>query len=237
AVRTKGADLLAPALALVGLGLASWWKGRPGAQAMLLPAVFVLFAMPLPAPLQNEVIYRLQVATADLTGVLLTLLRVPHTVAGDQILRTQQTFSVIEACSGLRSIETLSIVAVLMADLFRRSARHALLLLLAAPPVALFLNGWRAVALILNPHSEIVAVHNLQGIAILLGGLMLLFLFDGLLERLLPHRAPAAPPAPAAPAHGSDPARSALLPLGVLAALALAALALPRIAVTPPDSM
>ena len=34
-----------------------------------------------------------------LTGALLALLRVPHHVSGEQILRTEQTFSVIEACS------------------------------------------------------------------------------------------------------------------------------------------
>src|SRR5262245_51876829 len=224
ATATGAADLLAPALALFGLGAAAWWKGRPALRLLRLPAAFLLFAMPLPAPLQNEIVTWLQVVTADLTGVLLTLLHVPHTVSGDQILRQAQTFSVIEACSGLRSIETLTLVAVLMADLFGRSTRHALLLVLAAPPVALFLNGWRAVALILNPHSEIVAVHNLQGIAILLGGLVLLFLFDGLLERLLP-RPPAAAPAPAAAAHGAP---SPLLPLGRLAALALRAPPRPR---------
>jgi len=238
ATLTGAADLLAPALALFGLGAAAWWKGRPALRLLRLPAVFLLFAMPLPAPLQNEIVYRLQVATADLTGVLLTLLRVPHTVSGDQILRTHQTFSVIEACSGLRSIETLTLVAVLMGDLFRRSTRHALLLALAAPPVALFLNGWRAVALILNPHSEIVAVHNVQGIAILLGGLVLLFGLDGLLERLLPRRraAPPAADAPEGPAR-RPAARGPALPLALLALLAIGALAFPRLPVVPPDSM
>ena len=231
---TGASDLLAPSLALVGLGAAAWWRGRPAVRRLLLPAAFLLFAMPLPAPLLNEVVFRLQIATADFSGVLLSLLRVPHSVAGDQILRPQQTFSVIETCSGLRSIETLTMVAVLMADLFRRSGRHLAVLVLAAPPIALFLNGWRAVALILNPHSEIVAVHNLQGIAILLGGLVLLFLLDGLLERLLRRR----PGTPAAlPARAEAEARWPAAPLAVLAALSLAALALPRFEVPPPEPM
>lgn len=244
ATLTSAPDLLVPSLGLVAFGVAALWKGRAAVRAVLVPVLFLLFAMPLPAPLLGEVIYRLQIATADLTGALLSLLRIPHHVAGEQILRTDQTFSVIETCSGLRSIETLTMVAILMADLFGRVRFHALLLVAAAPPVAFFLNGWRAVTLILNPHSEIVAVHNLQGVAILLGGLLLLYLFDGALEKLAPglgagadgsvRRAPAGP----AQAQRGDPgARARAGVVVVLGALAVASWALPRFDEAPPEGL
>jgi EpsI family protein len=241
ATLTGSPDLLVPSLALVGLATAALWKGPAAARAVLLPAAFLVFAMPLPAPLANEIVFRLQIATTELTGVLLTLLRVPHHVAGEQILRTHQTFSVIESCSGLRSIETLAMVAVLMADLFRRSTLHAWLLFLAAPPIAFFLNGWRAVALILNPHSQLVAVHNLQGIAILLGGLVVLFALDGVLERAERGRRTGAPPAspPPPPAESTvraDPRLPAAVSLA-LVALALASIALPRFESPPPEPL
>jgi exosortase/archaeosortase family protein len=70
-----------------------------------------------------------------------------------------------------------------MMDLFRRRGWHAWVIVLTAFPMAFFLNGIRAVLLILNPHSQISAIHNLQGVAILLAGMVLLFLLDGLLER------------------------------------------------------
>jgi exosortase len=227
-------DLLVPSLALVGLGAAALWKGAAGVRVVLVPAGFLVFAMPLPAPLANDIVFRLQIATAELTGVLLGVLRVPHHVAGEQILRTHQTFSVIESCSGLRSMETLAMVAVLMGDLFRRPPLHAWLLLLAAPPVAFFLNGWRAVALILNPHSQLAAVHNLQGIAILLGGLVVLFALDGLLERVArrPRGAVAAPPPPPPSARAGSPPGAGPRLLGAVPALllllALGSSALPR---------
>ena len=235
-------DLLVPSLGLVGFGAAALWKGRAAVRAVLLPVLFLLFAMPLPAPLLNEVIFRLQIATADLTGVLLSLLQIPHHVAGEQILRTSQTFSVIETCSGLRSIETLAMVAILMADLFGRTRFHAILLVAAAPPLAFFLNGWRAVALILNPHSELVAVHNLQGVVILLGGLVLLFLLDGVLDNLAPGLG--AQRAPVARREGGTPAdlrtgalRGLAGAVAMLAVLALGSLALPRFDTSPPDGL
>jgi EpsI family protein len=184
ATLSNAPDLLAPSLGLVVCGVAALWKGRNAARVVLLPALFLLFAMPLPAPLVGEVVFRLQLWTADLAGVLLGMLGIPHHVAGDQILGTHQTYAVIETCSGLRSIETLTMVAILMADLFGRRGAHALLLVVAAPPLAFFLNGWRAVALILNPYSELATVHNAQGIAMLLGGLVLLSLLDGLAEKV-----------------------------------------------------
>jgi exosortase len=231
ATRAAASDLLVPSLMLAALAAAWLWKGAPAVRAVLLPVGMLLFAMPLPAPLLNELIYRLQLWTAQLAGFALELANVPHVVMGEEIQRAQQTFSVIETCSGLRSMETLSQVAILMMDLFRRRGVHAVLVVLAAPPVAFALNGLRALLLILSPHSEIAAIHNLQGIAILLAGLVVLFLVDGLLERAdrgraAPEAAPATSPAPARHTPASTRTRSAAA-LGWLAAAAAVSLWLP----------
>jgi EpsI family protein len=167
------------------LGLAVLHWGPRAIRVLAIPAAFMLFAVPIPAPLLNEVLFALQIATADCTGWLLHALGVAAFVTGDQIIRSDQTFAVIENCSGLRSMQTLTMIAVLLFDLFRRRGLHALLIVLAAPLVGFALNGLRAVTLVLNPHSEIVAIHNLQGVAILLGGLLILYALDGLLSRVL----------------------------------------------------
>ena len=189
ATYTAAPDLLALSLALGGLGAAVLYRGRRALRVLALPAAFLLLAVPVPAPLLNRIVFALQIATADVTGWILHRLGVPALVSGDQILGADQLFAVIESCSGLRSMETLTILAVLLIDLFRRSGWHAALILLAAPPLGFALNGLRAVTLVLNPHSEIVAIHNLQGIAILLAGLIVLYALDGVLAGLLGGRA------------------------------------------------
>jgi EpsI family protein len=113
-------------------------------------------------------------------------------------------------------------LSVLMVDLFRRHGLHAAILVLAAPLVAFGLNAVRAIALILNPHSTLAAVHIAQGVAILLCGLILLYLLDGVLGRLIPHsaygEAPRRPPSlPVRPAL----ARATLLLLALLAGLSV----------------
>jgi len=184
AIRSQAPDLQAFSLFLVALGTAHLLAGARALRATLLPAAFLVFCIPLPAPLLNHVVWRLQIWTAEYAGALLSLLGIPALVSGDQILLADSVFGVIETCSGLRSIETLTMLALLMADLFRRHGLHAALLLGAAPPIAFAINGVRAAALVVNPHSDIATVHDVQGVAMLLAGVVLLYLWDGALARL-----------------------------------------------------
>jgi exosortase len=225
AVFTGAPDLMIPSLMLACVATAWLWGGRAAVRAVALPVAFLAFAVPIPAPLFNSLVFALQIGTTELAGRVLYLLGIPHLVAGEQIVRTANTFSVIESCSGLRSMHTLTMMAVLMADLFGRPARHGWLLVLAAPGVAFAMNGLRAVLLILNPHSQVASIHAAQGIAILLGGMVLLFAWDSLLERLLP----AAPrrPVPGGGGRPLAPLRAGP-PLAFLAAAAAASLWLPR---------
>ena len=167
---------------LAALLLLRW--GVPGLRAMWLPLAFLLFCLPIPSPILVTVLWELRLIAAEYTGWLLYLVGVPALVSGDQILRASQTFQVIEGCSGLRSAETLTMLVVLLVDLFERRGLHAVLLLLSAPFVALALNGIRVLTLVLNPHSEVIAVHSLQGIAILMVGLLVVYGLDGLLARI-----------------------------------------------------
>lgn len=202
ATYTGAQDLLVPSLMCVSAAALWLWKGAPAVRVARAPILLLVFAMMLPAPLFNAVIWRLQLWTTDLAAGLLYLAGMPYHAAGERIVRAGNTFSVIESCSGLRSMETLTIVAVLMVDLFRRRGWHAWLVVLAAAPVAFLLNGLRAVLLIVNPHSQIAAIHNLQGVVILLAGLVLLSVWDAALEwipALRSPREPTPPPAPLAP--------------------------------------
>jgi len=234
--RLTGADdLLALSAIASGLGLAALAKGRPGVRLLWLPALFLLFALPLPPAFSNALIFRFQLWTAALAGQLLFLFGIPAHVAGETILRSDYTFSVIEGCSGLRSVVTLSMLAVLMVDLFRRRGWHALLVVLAAPVVAFALNAVRALALILNPHSAIAAVHVAQGVAILLCGLLVLYALDGALARLAsPSVRRGAPAAARPPAAAPLTAPSVLAALGFLGLLAVGSVGVPRWIVTDP---
>lgn len=190
AANTGARDLLEASLVLEAAGCCAWLRGVAGLRCCALPITFLALALPLPAPLLNELAYAMQLGTAQFAGWVLYALGLPAVISADQILRAEASFAVIETCSGLRSIETLLTLSLLMAELFRRRGLHTLTLVLAAPAVGFLVNGLRVVTLILNPHSQIHSIHNAQGIAVLLAGLVALYLADGLLERLLPDSRP-----------------------------------------------
>jgi len=187
-------DLRVLALMTAVMGLAALFGGRRAMRALLLPTAFLGFAMPMPAPLLNATLYHMQFMTAELTGLLLQLLGTTAFVTGDQILREGNNFAIIETCSGVRITETLTMLTILMLDLFRRRPIHSAILLLLVPAVAFLCNALRAVTLILNPHADIAEIHTLQGIGMLLGGLILLYGFDSFLGWLFPRKPSAATP-------------------------------------------
>jgi EpsI family protein len=194
ALRTGAREIQALTVLFEVLAAAHAFGGVAALRIAVVPAAFLVFALPLPSPLLNAIVWKFQIWTAEYAGFLLNLLGQSAFVSGDQIYRSNQAFQIIETCSGLRTIETLSMLAVLMVDLFGRRGWHAVILLVLSPFVAFWINGFRALALIFNPLSDIASIHNLQGIVMLLAGVLVLYYIDGGLERVLPQR-----PAPRLP--------------------------------------
>jgi exosortase len=179
---TRGDDLMLASLIGMLAGSALMLGGWPALRAYWVPILFMGFALPLSPVLISAVIWPIQLATAQYAGWILNLIGVASYVQGDQILRPEATFIVIETCSGLRTVVTLTMLTVLLIDLFERRGGHAVLLLALAPVVALLTNGLRVVTLVLNPHSDVASIHSLQGIVMLLVGLTGMYLIDGLID-------------------------------------------------------
>ena len=187
---TAALDLQILSLIALLVGIVLLLGGGRALRAFWLPILFLGFALPVPPVLLAAVIFPIQLATAWFAGLLLNALGFEAFVQGDQILRPENTFIVIETCSGVRTMLTLSMLTVLLIDLFERRGWHAAILIALAPIVAFVTNGFRVVSLVLNPHSSIHSIHNLQGIAMLLVGLTAIYGIDLGLERLLGSRAP-----------------------------------------------
>ena len=230
ATYTGARDLLVPALMLNLMGGGALLWGARALRPLALPTASLVLAMHIPTVLLNEILWKFQLWTAEYTGFLLRLLGKSASIAGEQILLPDQQFAIIETCAGLRSCESLTMLAFLMLDLFRRRGLHAGLLLAVAPVVAFGVNGFRTVTLILNPHSEVAEIHTLQGIGMLLLGLMILYGIDGGLEKLLARRnRPAAPrPARQAPPSGTAGLAGPLVAAAALAVLVVLSTTLPR---------
>lgn len=214
-------DLMIVSLWLVALGATLLLAGRSLARALAAPLSILFFAVPLPGVLHNHVVHALQLATASFVdGALRTVgLSIAH--QGDTITFAGREFEVIETCSGLRAIQTLTLLAYAWAVFFGVSARHAALLVVVAPGIAFLTNAIRAMVLVLDPRPEVLESHAAQGISMFVAGAVALFLVD---QGLLRFHAAGEPRAPGADSHLRAPVPKRRWRLGGLA-LALAGLA------------
>ncbi len=228
-------DLMVASLPLVGVGAALLLFGPAFARVLALPLAFALFAIPAPGVLTNQIVYPMQLWTTRFTAALLSAIGVTALREGDMLILAHSSFEVIETCSGLRSIEILTMLAVAYLAFFsnpRLSRLHAVLLVAAAPALAFTLNGLRVTALVLMPDPESHITHVLQGVILFVGGAVSIHLVDRLLLRALPRRAEPEPRAVALPEASraeSRGARGAALAAAFgFGAMAVASFSLPQ---------
>ena len=127
--------------ALVGLVIYAYGWGQ--LKRWWLPAALLLLSIPLPALVTASLALPLQLQASKIGAALLSWRRVPVMLAGNVINLPGRSLFVTEACSGLRSLTALIALGVLIGGLWLRTPWMRALLVLAALPVAVLLNGIR----------------------------------------------------------------------------------------------
>lgn len=177
---TGKTDLLLPALAAHGLMLAVLWAGPRGLWIGLLPAAVLMLGIRFPKPLEDEIVWRLQVWTARGSGWLLDAFGQSFVQSGVILRNDEHVFHVIDSCSGLNGIMILMLIAVVVQELFRdEGGPPTMVLFLAASPLAFALNLFRVAYVAASPEPEKLAGvggdHTLQGLIVLMVGTLLLY--------------------------------------------------------------
>jgi len=237
-------SLLLPSLAANLLAFAAAIRGRAGCRAVLLPALVLLLGVPIPAPLRGEIVWRLQVWSAQGATWLLRAAGAEVVQGGVQIHHGDYAFTVIETCSGLRGIEILTLIALAIRELFAASGSRSWIVVGIAPWLGFALNVLRIVAVVAfaeRAGADGNALeswdHTPQGIALLLAGTASLYALGRRLAGSA-ERSGAGPRADADTKSPRAPRRSVqAAALGALAGLALLSLSvspLPRVALPPP---
>jgi exosortase len=184
-------ELLIPSLSLMLLSGSLVIGGIGGFRIMRTPALFLLLAWPLPGVVLNQILFPLQLMTASATSTILHVFGMKAVTLGDFILTQGRIFHVIESCAGLRTIETLLMSAVLYAEVFGWRGWRATTLILMAPPIGMLVNQTRVLWIVLMPGSHLASVHTLQGIVMIVVGVLFLAALDwvlGLLSKRIPSR-------------------------------------------------
>ncbi len=187
-------ELLVPSLILLLLGAGAVLGGRRGVAAIAAPALFLIFAIPIPAGIVNLVVWPLQLSTAESADALLRVMGYLPDRFSEVIVVGGHAFQVVETCSGMRMIETLVMAGSLYSILFYRRPVQVISILLLAPIFGYGVNLVRVLSIIFNPYADLDSVHTVQGIVMLVVGVLLIAGFDNLLQRLEAKVAASPPP-------------------------------------------
>jgi exosortase len=125
-------------------GLIVYFSGWRLLKALSFPLAFLLFAIPIPALIYNEIVFPLQfVASRFATSILETLNLFPIMREGNVLIMPGIRLEVVEACSGIRSLMSLMALAAGYGYLAEKSIPERWFLILAMIPLAIISNGTR----------------------------------------------------------------------------------------------
>lgn len=190
-VGVLGAELFLARTSLVFLlaGLVIHFLGWPFFRALLFPLGFLFLMIPIPAIIFNQIAFPLQLFASRLAAELLPLLGVPTLRLGNVIQLPVMTLEVVEACSGIRSLVSLTTLAIIYGYLLEPRIWKRVVLAISAIPIAVAANGLRIVGTGLlgeywDPEKAEGFFHTFSGWLIFVLSLLLLFAVHGLMKFL-----------------------------------------------------
>jgi exosortase len=166
---TLGAELFLQrtAFLLTLVGAIVLLGGFQALRKSAFPLALMLFMIPLPAIVYNEITFRLQLFASRVAESTLMLLNTPVVRDGNILELANQRLNVVEACSGIRSLLSLGFLSLVYAYFFDEKPWMRWALLAAAIPIAVIANSGRVTITGLlseyNPELARGFLHMLEG--------------------------------------------------------------------------
>jgi exosortase len=152
--------------------------GMPLIRGLLLPLFLLLFMVPLPAIILNQITFPLQLFASGVAETVLTILGIPVLRDGNVLELASQKLSVVEACSGIRSLMSLTFLSLVYGYFFDTRHWMRVALFAGSIPIAIAANAFRVsmtgVISEFNPELAKGFFHLLEGWLIFVFALALL---------------------------------------------------------------
>ncbi|OGR15912.1 MAG: hypothetical protein A2X81_13860 [Desulfobacterales bacterium GWB2_56_26] len=154
---------------------------------LAVPILLFFMIIPIPGQILSMLTASLQLRISEISEILIRLFGVPMFREGNVLHVEKISFQVIEACSGIRSLLSMTTLSILIGYFTLTRISSTVLLLLFSIPVAIAINIVRVVVLVLafyflQVDLSVGVSHTLTGLILFLLGLVLLFAFQRLLE-------------------------------------------------------
>jgi exosortase len=155
---------------------------------LAFPLLLLPFMVPIPAIVYNQITFPLQLFASQVAETVLGWVGIPVLRDGNILELASQRLSVAEACSGIRSLLSLSFLSLVYAYFFDKRVWMRWVLLVATVPIAILANAGRVtltgVLSEINPELARGFFHSLEGWIIFLIALVMLASFHAIVNRI-----------------------------------------------------
>ena len=173
---------------LVGLLLVV--GGTALVRELVFPLLLLPFMVPIPAILYNQITFPLQLFASQVAEFALGLVGIPVLRDGNVLELASQNLSVVEACSGIRSLLSLTFLSLVYSYFFDKHVWMRWVLLVLTIPIAILANSGRVtitgILSEVNPELARGFFHSLEGWIIFLIAMAMLVATHAVLRRLGP---------------------------------------------------
>jgi exosortase len=154
---------------------------------LAFPLFLCFFMVPIPAVIYNSITFPLQILASRLAEHALDLFAVPVLREGNVLVLPNQSLSVVEACSGIRSLLSLTFLSLVYGYFFETKAWIRVTLFLSTVPIAIVANGSRVtlagIMTQVKPELAEGVFHTASGWVIFMVALVILMLFHQAIVR------------------------------------------------------
>ncbi len=178
-------------LIVVLTGLVLSHTGLPALRVLWAPLALLVFAIPFPPFLHNQMSVALQLISSELGVAMIRLLGISVFLEGNVIDLGVYKLQVVDACSGLRYLFPLMSFGFLVAYFFKAPLWQRWVIFLATIPITVLMNSFRiAVVGVLVEYFGLELaegfVHDFQGWAIFMASTAVLLLLVWSFNTLAP---------------------------------------------------
>src|ERR1017187_2663504 len=144
-IATLGAELLLARTAFVisVIGVVLLLGGTAWVRALAFPLFLLFFMIPIPTVVYNSITFPLQLLASRVSTQALDLMQIPVLREGNVLELAEQKLSVVEACSGIRSLLSLTFLSLVYGYFFESKVWMRVVLFVSTIPIAIVANASR----------------------------------------------------------------------------------------------
>jgi exosortase len=187
---TLGAELFTSRVAFLFsvFGCVLYLGGWAAARILAFPLFLLLFMVPIPAIIYNRITFPLQLLASQVAETVLAMCGIPVLREGNVLELPSQKLSVVEACSGIRSLLSLSFLSLIYAYFFDNKVWMRWALLLLTIPIAITANASRVtltgILSEINPDYASGVYHSLSGWVVFSVAFAMLFVTHRFIDKV-----------------------------------------------------